>query len=79
MYFWLDDWLGYKLVDKLKVPQFMHERLKHKVSQFFFEGVWHFSPDFINALPMVVVVDILLRRLEGTLMFVIGNLLFKER
>ncbi|XP_057770241.1 uncharacterized protein LOC130990060 [Salvia miltiorrhiza] len=58
-YFWLDDWLGYKLIDKLQIPFFMHEFLHHSVSDYYFEGVWHFSEDFVVQFPDTVC-DILL-------------------
>ncbi|XP_057802933.1 uncharacterized protein LOC131018226 [Salvia miltiorrhiza] len=58
-YFWLDDWLGYKLVDKLQVPYFMHEFLHQSVADYYFEGVWHFSEDFFVQFPDTVC-DILL-------------------
>ncbi|XP_057803558.1 uncharacterized protein LOC131018881 [Salvia miltiorrhiza] len=58
-YFWLDDWLGYKLVDKLQVPHFMHEFLHQSVADYYFEGAWHFAEDFFIQFPDTVC-DILL-------------------
>ncbi|XP_057774946.1 uncharacterized protein LOC130993927 [Salvia miltiorrhiza] len=58
-YFWLDDWLGYKLVDKLQVPHFMHDFLHQSVADYYFEGAWHFSEDFFIQFPDTVC-DILL-------------------
>ncbi|XP_057774811.1 uncharacterized protein LOC130993790 [Salvia miltiorrhiza] len=58
-FFWRDDWLGYKLVDKLKIPHYMHEYLNFSVRDYFYDGVWHFSASFVNRFPEVVA-DILL-------------------
>ncbi|XP_057779551.1 uncharacterized protein LOC130998134 [Salvia miltiorrhiza] len=59
IYFWHDDWLGYKLADKLHIPPFMRDFLQQAVSDYFYDGVWHFTPDFIIQFPDLVV-DILL-------------------
>ncbi|XP_057811506.1 uncharacterized protein LOC131025735 [Salvia miltiorrhiza] len=59
IYFWHDDWLGYKLADKLHIPLFMRDFLQQAVSDYFYDGVWHFTPDFIIQFPDLVV-DILL-------------------
>ncbi|XP_057811426.1 uncharacterized protein LOC131025643 [Salvia miltiorrhiza] len=58
-YFWKDDWLGYKLVDKLRIPTFMHEFLNQAIDDYFFDGIWHFTEDFIIHCSDIVV-DILL-------------------
>ncbi|XP_057774812.1 uncharacterized protein LOC130993791 [Salvia miltiorrhiza] len=52
--FWIDNWLGYKLVDKLAVPSFMHCYLTQSVADYFFDGVWHFTADFIESFPDIV-------------------------
>ncbi|XP_057803279.1 uncharacterized protein LOC131018582 [Salvia miltiorrhiza] len=41
--FWTDDWLGYKICDKIAIPSFMHEFLHQSVADYFSDGVWHFS------------------------------------
>ncbi|XP_057808794.1 uncharacterized protein LOC131023266 [Salvia miltiorrhiza] len=58
-YFWKDDWLGYKLVDKLSIPVFMHVFLNQAIDDYFFDGVWHFTEDFIIHCSDIIV-DILL-------------------
>ncbi|XP_057792980.1 uncharacterized protein LOC131009580 [Salvia miltiorrhiza] len=63
-YFWKDDWLGYKLIDKLHIPAFMHDFLNFPVNDYFFDGVWHFSAAFVNRFPDVVA-DILLLPMNG--------------
>ncbi|XP_057808799.1 uncharacterized protein LOC131023270 [Salvia miltiorrhiza] len=57
--FWCDDWLRYRLTDKLQVLHFMHDFLKQAVDDYFFDGIWHFTPDFIITYPDIVI-DILL-------------------
>ncbi|XP_057811557.1 uncharacterized protein LOC131025787 [Salvia miltiorrhiza] len=57
--FWTDDWLGYRLIDKCHVPHFMWNYLHYPVFDYFYDGVWHFTQDFINLYPHVVC-DILL-------------------
>ncbi|XP_057774892.1 uncharacterized protein LOC130993874 [Salvia miltiorrhiza] len=58
-YFWKDDWLGYILVDKLKIPHYMHDYLHFSVKDYYYDGLWHFSASFVNYFPEVVA-DILL-------------------
>ncbi|XP_057790774.1 uncharacterized protein LOC131007877 [Salvia miltiorrhiza] len=58
-YFWKDDWLGYILVDKLKIPHHMHDYLHFSVKDYYYDGLWHFPPSFVNYFPEVVA-DILL-------------------
>ncbi|XP_057770242.1 uncharacterized protein LOC130990061 [Salvia miltiorrhiza] len=58
-YFWRDDWLGYKLVDKLSIPHFMHDYLQFSVQDYYYDGLWHFSASFVNKFPDIVA-DILL-------------------
>ncbi|XP_057775044.1 uncharacterized protein LOC130994024 [Salvia miltiorrhiza] len=62
--FWLDDWLGYLLVDKCGVPFFMRDSLTQTVADYFFEGVWHFTQTFVNSFPQIVC-DILLLPIGG--------------
>ncbi|XP_057808540.1 uncharacterized protein LOC131023021 [Salvia miltiorrhiza] len=57
--FWLDDWLGYRLADKCGVPFYMKNSLNQTVADYFFDGIWHFTQDFVNSYPLVVC-DILL-------------------
>ncbi|XP_057775017.1 uncharacterized protein LOC130993994 [Salvia miltiorrhiza] len=57
--FWMDDWLGYRLVDKCGVPCFLRDNLDHTVADYFFDGIWHFTPEFVNTFPQIVC-DILL-------------------
>ncbi|XP_057803550.1 uncharacterized protein LOC131018871 [Salvia miltiorrhiza] len=53
-YFWKDDWLGYKLVDKLKIPHYIHGILSFSVKDYFYDGLWHFSTSFVNKFPEIV-------------------------
>ncbi|XP_057770894.1 uncharacterized protein LOC130990686 [Salvia miltiorrhiza] len=62
--FWCDDWLGYRLTDKLKIPCYMFDFLTQAVDEYFFDGIWHFSEDFIINFPDVVI-DILLLPIGG--------------
>ncbi|XP_057779485.1 uncharacterized protein LOC130998068 [Salvia miltiorrhiza] len=62
--FWTDDWLGYKICDKIAIPSFMHEFLHQSVADYFSDGVWHFSANFIECYPEVVV-DIITCQLVG--------------
>ncbi|XP_057791454.1 uncharacterized protein LOC131008556 [Salvia miltiorrhiza] len=63
-FFWRDDWLGYKLVDKLKIHSYMHDFLNFSVHDYFYDDVWHFSTAFVNRFPEVVA-DILLLPMNG--------------
>ncbi|XP_057811785.1 uncharacterized protein LOC131026023 [Salvia miltiorrhiza] len=57
--FWLDDWLRYKICDKLGIPTFLWGFLQHSISDYFFDGCWHFSANFVESFPDIVC-DILL-------------------
>ncbi|XP_057790859.1 uncharacterized protein LOC131007969 [Salvia miltiorrhiza] len=57
--FWHDDWLGYKLVDKLGIPDFMHMFLNQAIDDYYFDRIWHFTKDFVVRFSDVVV-DMLL-------------------
>ncbi|XP_057780029.1 uncharacterized protein LOC130998633 [Salvia miltiorrhiza] len=59
VYFWHDDWLGYTIADKINLPSFMRSRLNQTVANYFYDGVWHFSQEFIEEFPYIVC-DILL-------------------
>ncbi|XP_057791433.1 uncharacterized protein LOC131008538 [Salvia miltiorrhiza] len=57
--FWLDDWLGYKISDKLGIPSFLWGFMQQSISDYFFDGCWHFSANFVESFPDIVC-DILL-------------------
>ncbi|XP_057803087.1 uncharacterized protein LOC131018376 [Salvia miltiorrhiza] len=57
--FWLDDWLGYRIRDKLGIPAFLWGLLQQPISDYFFDGKWHFSENFVDNFPEIVC-DILL-------------------
>lgn len=52
--FWQDDWHGYRLVDKLNLPEGMRHLLLDRVSDFLQEGVWQFSSKFLVRFPDLV-------------------------
>ncbi|XP_057791286.1 uncharacterized protein LOC131008422 [Salvia miltiorrhiza] len=52
--FWCDDWLGYRISEKCRVPHYVLDLLRHSVADYFYDGVWHFTQDFINAFPEIV-------------------------
>ncbi|XP_057812491.1 uncharacterized protein LOC131026578 [Salvia miltiorrhiza] len=49
--FWLDNWLGYRLVDRIDIPTAVHHSLMHTVSDYFFDDTWHFTLDFFQTFP----------------------------
>ncbi|XP_057790938.1 uncharacterized protein LOC131008050 [Salvia miltiorrhiza] len=55
--FWLDDWLGYSIAAKCGAPPYL--RLSQSIADYFYDGVWHFTQNFINNFPEIVC-DILL-------------------
>ncbi|XP_057803439.1 uncharacterized protein LOC131018751 [Salvia miltiorrhiza] len=65
VYFWKDDWLGYKLVDRLRIPSYMHEFLNFSMQDYFHDGVWHLTAAFVDRFPDVVA-DILLLPTNGS-------------
>ncbi|XP_057779759.1 uncharacterized protein LOC130998351 [Salvia miltiorrhiza] len=36
------------------VPHYVQDLLRHSVADYFYDGVWHFTQDFINAFPEIV-------------------------
>lgn len=54
MYFWLDNWLGYRLVDRLGIDEIFHSFLRDRVSAFRENDDWCLTPDFVAAFPDVV-------------------------
>ncbi|KAH6758884.1 hypothetical protein C2S51_019119 [Perilla frutescens var. frutescens] len=52
--FWLDNWLGYRIVDKLNILVAAHSYLQDSVADFLLEGVWYFTTDFILSYPDIV-------------------------
>ncbi|XP_057808807.1 uncharacterized protein LOC131023278 [Salvia miltiorrhiza] len=55
--FWLDDWMGYSIAAKCGAPPYL--LFSQSVADYFFEGIWHFTQDFVNNFPEIVC-DILL-------------------
>ncbi|XP_057779947.1 uncharacterized protein LOC130998549 [Salvia miltiorrhiza] len=59
IYLWNDDWLGYVIADKINIPAFIRSRLNQTVEDYFYDGVWHFTQDFVDEYPHIIC-DILL-------------------
>ncbi|XP_057779989.1 uncharacterized protein LOC130998591 [Salvia miltiorrhiza] len=49
--FWMDNWLGYKLIDKIGIPNSIFRYLQQPISDYYFEGSWHFTLDFLITFP----------------------------
>ncbi|XP_057790991.1 uncharacterized protein LOC131008108 [Salvia miltiorrhiza] len=64
--FWIDDWLGYSLVKRCGVPDFLLQTLTCSVADYFYEGIWHFTQNFINVFPEIVCDILLLLVGEGS-------------
>ncbi|KAL8555834.1 hypothetical protein ACS0TY_003595 [Phlomoides rotata] len=45
--FWLDNWLGYSLADRLGIPHFVRDFLDFTVADYFFDGAWHLGELFV--------------------------------
>ncbi|KAH6805146.1 hypothetical protein C2S51_029977 [Perilla frutescens var. frutescens] len=52
--FWLDNWLGYRIVDKLEIPAEAHANLLDKMADFLKDGVWYFMEIFLLYYPEIV-------------------------
>ncbi|XP_057806239.1 uncharacterized protein LOC131021166 [Salvia miltiorrhiza] len=61
--FWTDNWLGYRLCDRMGILGFLWEALNHSVADYCFEGVWHFTESFVQNFPDIVG-DILLLQMQ---------------
>ncbi|XP_057779860.1 uncharacterized protein LOC130998459 [Salvia miltiorrhiza] len=44
----LYDLLGYRLVDRIGIPNTMHHTLMQPVSDYYFDDTWHFTLDFLQ-------------------------------
>ncbi|XP_057779621.1 uncharacterized protein LOC130998208 [Salvia miltiorrhiza] len=47
IYFWRDNWLGYRIVDKLKIPDYMLPYFNQRISDCYNDDSWHFTVNFI--------------------------------
>lgn len=45
--FWWDSWLGTPIADLLHIPTRFCEHFSQKISYYYFNGIWHFTPDFL--------------------------------
>lgn len=45
--FWLDNWLGFLIADKLDIPVEVRKFDTQPENHYYINGVWNFSPDFI--------------------------------
>lgn len=56
--FLTDNWLGYRLVDRLQVPKHMHCLFSERVSDYYANGIWSFTTFFVEMHPNIIM-DIL--------------------
>ncbi|XP_057791142.1 uncharacterized protein LOC131008273 [Salvia miltiorrhiza] len=64
--FWKDDWLGYSLVKRCGVSDFLLETLTCSVADYYYEGIWHFTQNFLNVFPEIICDILLLPVGEGS-------------
>lgn len=48
MSFWIDNWLGYRLADRLHIPDHVLSSLTCSVGDYLIDGVWYFTLHFIT-------------------------------
>lgn len=56
--FWTDNWLGYRLVDRLGMPEELRPKLTTSVGDYFVDGTWYFTISFFTC-HLEIVLDIL--------------------
>ncbi|GER47703.1 RNA-directed DNA polymerase (reversetranscriptase)-related family protein, partial [Striga asiatica] len=56
--FWLDNWLGYTLADRLGIPVGWQDTFTDTIGDYYYEDTWHFTEDFITRHTDIVI-DIL--------------------
>ncbi|XP_057782626.1 uncharacterized protein LOC131000636 [Salvia miltiorrhiza] len=49
--FWTDNWLGYRLVDRIGIPDTFHHALLQPISDYYFDYSWHFTLNFLQIFP----------------------------
>ncbi|XP_057809152.1 uncharacterized protein LOC131023626 [Salvia miltiorrhiza] len=49
--FWTDNWLGYRLVDRIGIPDTFHHALLQPISDYYFDYTWHFTLNFLQIFP----------------------------
>ncbi|KAL8497717.1 hypothetical protein ACS0TY_021156 [Phlomoides rotata] len=64
--FWTANWLGYRISDKLGLPEKLLETLVATVDDFFYEGCWHFDESFLRRYTGVVTDIVNLKFVEGS-------------
>ncbi|XP_057786281.1 uncharacterized protein LOC131003750 [Salvia miltiorrhiza] len=64
IYFWRDNWLGYRLIDRLHIPEFMTPYFSQKISDFYFNNKWHLTYSFIQSFPRIAL-DIISTPIPG--------------
>ncbi|XP_057770983.1 uncharacterized protein LOC130990768 [Salvia miltiorrhiza] len=62
--FWFDNWLGYRLVDRIGISEADYHLLMQPVSDYYFDDTWHFTLDFVQAFPDIAV-DIVSTPISG--------------
>lgn len=62
--FWTDNWLGYRIADRLSIPPDVLADLECTVGDYFVDGVWYFTTLFITR-HLDVVFDILQTPIHG--------------
>ncbi|XP_057790850.1 uncharacterized protein LOC131007957 [Salvia miltiorrhiza] len=53
IYFWRDNWLGYRLIDKIQIPEFMTPYFSQKISDYYFDNKWHLTSSFMQSFPRI--------------------------
>ncbi|XVF53696.1 hypothetical protein PTKIN_Ptkin05aG0119600 [Pterospermum kingtungense] len=62
--FWLDNWLGYSIADKLEISHKDRKKLKTRIGDVFYDNVWHLSDGFASSHPEIAqdILQMVLRR-----------------
>lgn len=45
--FWWDNWLGTIIADRVGIPSNLRYLFSQQVSDYYYDGAWHFSADFV--------------------------------
>ncbi|KAL8523191.1 hypothetical protein ACS0TY_013240 [Phlomoides rotata] len=64
--FWTDNWLGYKISEKIGLPDELLENLVSTVNEFYYDGCWHFEESFFMRYTRIVIDIINLKFIDGT-------------
>lgn len=51
--FWLDNWLGYCIADRIQIPEHLRHHYEFTISDYVLNGTWDLIPEFMTTFPEI--------------------------